>query len=134
MSNNYKPPYHSDINETFIIEPEILTGQTVVSACTAIYTTEIISCSGDSVVLLSSGFTEFNTNIEPNNNETIDIGSPVRRFRKINALSGTTSIWEATIKVVTPKIELGLDSDGINREITADSSIIQDDTLLGGTY
>lgn len=132
MANNYKPLYHSDINETFIIDTE--NESATFSACTGFYTNNIISCSGDSTILLSSGVTEFNTNIEPNIDNNVNIGSPVRRFRKINALSGTTSIWEVTIKVVTPKIELGLDSDGINREITADSSIIQDDTLLGGTY
>ncbi len=134
MANNYKPPYHSDINETFIIEPLNLTGGTIVSACTAVYTNSVISCSGDSQINLYSGLTEFNTNLTPKNDATIDAGTPIKRFRNINTVSGTSSVWTSTIKVSTPTLDLGYDSEGNLRQITANSSVIQDDTLQGGTY
>jgi len=45
---------NSSINTTFIIEPLSITGGTpVMSACTAIYTNELISCDGDAVIQLS---------------------------------------------------------------------------------
>jgi hypothetical protein len=134
MANNYKPLYHSDINETFIIEPLELSGGTVVSACTAVYTNTVISCSGDSQINLFSGYTEFNTNLIPEIDATIDAGIPTKRFRDINTVNGTSSVWNSTIKVNTPMLDLGYDSLGNLRQITANNSIIQNDTLLGGTY
>ena len=130
----FKPLYHSDINETFIIEPEQLTGSTIVSACTGVFTNTIYSCSGDSQINLFSGVTQFNTNIEPNTDATIDVGTPIKRFRNINTVSGTSTIWTSTIKVTTPTLDLGNDSQGNLRQITANNSIIQDDTLLGGNF
>ncbi len=134
MSINYRPLYHSDINETFIIEPENLSGSTIVSACTAVFTNTIISCSGDSQINLSTGVVNFNTNIEPLTENNIDLGSSPKRFRNISTVSGTSTVWTSTIKVTTPTLDLGLDSQGNSRQITANNSIIQDDSLLGGTY
>lgn len=134
MSINYRPLYHSDINETFIIEPENLSGSTIVSACTAVFTNTIISCSGDSQINLSTGVVNFNTNIEPLTDNNIDLGSTPKRFRNISTVSGTSTVWTSTIKVTTPTLDLGLDSQGNSRQITANNSIIQDDSLLGGTY
>ena len=130
----FKPLYHSDINETFIIEPESLSGDTIVSACTGVYTNTIVSCSGDSQINLFSGVTEFNTNLVPKNDATIDVGTPIKRFRNINTVSGTSTVWTSTIKVTTPMLDLGNDSQGNLRQITANNSIIQDDTLLGGNF
>ena len=130
----FKPLYHSDINETFIIEPEQLTGSTIVSACTGVFTNTIYSCSGDSQINLFSGVTQFNTNIEPNTDATIDVGTPIKRFRNINTVSGTSTVWTSTIKVTTPILDFGNDSQGNLRQITANNSIIQDDTLLGGNF
>jgi hypothetical protein len=62
------------------------------------------------------------------------LGSPIKRFRDINTISGTTSYWTATVKVISPEIDLGFDTLGNSRIITADSSVIQGDTLLGGTF
>lgn len=72
--------------------------------------------------------------IVPNTDDTINLGSPFRRFRNINTVSGTTSYWTATVKVKTPEIDLGLDSSGNTRTITANNSVIQDDILNGGNY
>jgi len=134
MAINYRPLYHSDINETFIIEPDNLTGSTVISACTAIFTNNVISCSGDSKINLSTGLVEFNTNIVPNVDNNIDAGTTIKRFRNINTVSGTSTVWTSSIKVTTPTLDLGNDSQGNLRQITANNSIIQDDTLLGGSF
>ena len=134
MAINYRPLYHSDINETFIIEAEILTGSTIVSACTAVFTDSVISCTSYSQINLYSGITEFNTNLVPDLDATIDVGTSIKRFRDINTVSGTSSVWTSTIKVTTPMLDLGNDSQGNLRQITANNSIIQDDTLLGGSF
>lgn len=123
----------SNINETFIIEP-LLINSDVLSACTAVITNNLISCSGDSQIHLSSGGTIFNTNIIPENDASIDVGSIMKRFRDINTISGSSSVWTSSIKVITPNLDLGLDSFGEYRQITANNSIIQNDTLMGGTY
>lgn len=211
----------SDINQTFIIEPQSITGGTpVVSACTAVYTNLLVSCSGDSMISLSSGFTQFNNNIivngaisgssfysggtnvydiilsaitendiyltgatfsggtliltrndnqniyatftgntsgtcisdlhvtnlygcspivlhndlVPNIDGAIDLGTPIKRFRDINTVSGTSTVWTSTTSVTTAALILGLDSSGNTRTITANNSVIQDDILFGGVY
>ena len=131
MDNNFRPLYHSDINETFIIEAN---NTETISACTAVFTNNIVSCSGDSQIHLSSGQTIFNTSIIPEIDNNIDVGTPLKRFRNINTVSGTSSVWTSTVKVVTPILDLGNDSLGNLRQITANNSIIQDDILLGGNY
>ena len=128
----------SDINQTFIIEPIFFSsGSTapVISACTAVYTNLIISCDGDAKIdITNSGETIFNTNIVPLTDATIDLGSTARRFRDVNTVSGTSTYWTATTSVTTAMLDLGVDSSGNTRQITANNSIIQNDTLLGGTY
>lgn len=124
----------SDINQTFIIEPLAITSSTIVSACTAVYTDNIISCSGDSEIILSSGATYFNTDILPVVDATIGLGLPGNRFRVVNSVSGLSTYWTATTSVTTAMLDLGNDTDGNLRQITANNSIIQNDTLLGGTY
>lgn len=212
---------NSSINKTIIIEPMTITGGTpVISACTAIYTNEIISCSGDTTIQLTSGSTIFNNNIIVNGNvsgdtfysggtdiydviisaitdndiyftgatfsggtliltrnddenifatftgntsgdcitdlfvtniygcspiilhddllpvtdNTVNLGIPSRRFRDVNTVSGTSTTWTSTVNVITPNLDLGFDSSGNTRIITANNSIIQDDCLLGGQY
>ena len=125
----------SSINQMFIIEPMLITGDTpVISACTAVYTDAIISCSGDAEIILGTGQTIFNTSIIPLLDAVIDLGVPLQRFRDINTVSGTSSVWTSTISVTTPLLDLGYDSMSNLRQITADNSIIQDDFLHGGIY
>jgi hypothetical protein len=126
----------SDINQTFIIEPLLVTGATTptFTACTGVYTNEIISCSGDSQILMSSGGTFFNSSIIPQLDDTIDLGTTFTRFRNINTVSGSTTVWSASTSMSTPILNLGMDTGGNARIITADSSVMQDDTLLGGVY
>ena len=123
---------NSNLKQSFLVVPSL--NQETLSACTAIYTNEIISCSGDSIVFLSSGETVFNTSIKPLIDGTIDAGTPLKRFRDINTISGTTTVWSATTSVTTPTLNLGLDSLNNLRIINADNSIVQDDTLFGGQY
>ena len=135
MNNEYRPPYHSDINETFIIEALGDSAVfTAITACTEVVTNLVVSCSGDSKIQLSSGETVFNTSITPVTDSTIDIGTPIKRFRNINTISGSSSFWVSTVNISTPNLDLGLDLGGNSRVITANNSIIQDDTLLGGNF
>jgi hypothetical protein len=61
----------SGINQTFIIEPLSMTGGSpTLSACTALYTNAIQSCSGDTSIYLSNGVITFNGNIYTNNSIT----------------------------------------------------------------
>lgn len=56
-----------DINQTFIIEPLLVTGDTpIVSACTAVYTNAISSCSGDTQIFLGNGLITFDGNLYTN--------------------------------------------------------------------
>lgn len=89
-------------------------------------TNELKSCESSGITLSSD--------IVPSPNETINLGTGSRRFRSINTLSGTSSYWTSTVKVITPELDLGLDSSGNTRTITADNSVIQDDVLNGGDY
>ena len=72
--------------------------------------------------------------ITPVIDDTINFGTPIKRFRDINTVSGTTSVWTATTKIYTPELDLGLDNLGNQRTITANNSVIQNDTLNGGTF
>ena len=123
----------SNINQTFIIES---TGGVtpILSACTAFYTNNIISCDGDAEIILGTGQTIFNTTLIPLLDATIDLGIPTQRFRDINTISGTSTVWSSTISVTTPLLNLGIDSSGNTRQITANNSIVQDDFLHGGIY
>lgn len=73
-------------------------------------------------------------NVVPVTNETIDLGTSITRFREINTLSGNSSYWTSTVKVITPQLDLGLDGDSNSRIITANNSVIQNDILFGGSF
>lgn len=81
----------------------------------------------DSIIVIPDG-------IIPTTGDTKSIGTPARRFRDINTISGTSTVWTSTDRVITPNLDLGLDGLGNSRIITANNSIIQDDTLNGGTF
>lgn len=127
------------INKTIIIQPPSLTGgNPTISACTALYTDTISACT--SAVTINGGLvikpTEvtLHKDLVPPTDNTISIGTPNKRFRGLNSLSGKTTLWSATTRVTTPEIHLGLDVSGNSRTITADNSIIKFDCLNGGTY
>ena len=80
--------FGSQINTTYILEPLIVTGDTpTLTACTALYTNQIISCSGDTTIFLSNGVINFDGNIYTNDNISANT---------VNAstyLSGGTNIY-----------------------------------------
>ena len=59
----------SNINETFIIEP-IFVGTDIISACTAVYTNELLSCSGNTKIFMGSGVITFDGNLYTNDSLT----------------------------------------------------------------
>src|SRR5215208_6915639 len=59
----------SDINQTFIIESLVTSGSSY-SACTALYSNAISSCSGDTTIFLNNGTIVFDGNIYTNDNIT----------------------------------------------------------------
>ena len=107
------------------------------SCLSEIFVNEISSCLtaitiNDELIVLS-GIT-LTGNLVPYLDAQSDIGTPLKRFRQINTVSGTSTVWSATTKIYTPQVDLGLDSLSESRIITADNSIIQNDILLGGTF
>jgi len=61
----------SSINETFIIEQLSITGGSpTLTACTALYTNAVISCSGDTQIFMGSGIITFDGNLYTNNDLT----------------------------------------------------------------
>jgi len=125
----------SDINQTFILEPLEITGNTTtLSACTAIYTNRLISCDDDGTIIILRDNIEVSKNIIPLIDGENDLGIPSLRFRNINTISGASSVWTSTQKINTPEIDLGLSSLDENRIITANNSIIENDILNGGVY
>jgi len=57
---------NSNINQTFIIEPAS-NAIPVISACTSVYTNNILSCSGDTQIFMGTGVITFNGNLYTNN-------------------------------------------------------------------
>lgn len=100
------------------------------SACTGIWTSNIYGCSPitiqDELILTND--------VTPETDGVVNLGTPIKRFRDINTISGTSTVWESTNKIITPTLDLGLDSNNESRIINADNSILQNDILLGGTY
>lgn len=87
----------------------------------------------DNIYDCVSGIT-LHGDIVPVTDNTINLGTVLKRFRNINTVSGTTTVWTATTSVYTPELDLGLDSLGNQRKITANNSVIQNDTLNGGIF
>jgi hypothetical protein len=104
---------------------------------TELFVDEISSCltaiTINNELIVLSGIT-LTGNIIPSSDGQSDIGSPIKRFRDINTISGTSTIWSATTKIYTPEVDLGLDSLGNSRIITPDSSVLNNDILSGGTF
>ncbi len=147
MSSNFCG--NSDITKIFVVEPASsvsfsaetidITGDTTIGGdiinCgtgSTIYTENIVAC--DTGVTVNNAITIYPTDIVPTTDNLINFGSPIRRFRNINTVSGTSTVWESTGIIYTPILNLGQDLSGNTREITAENSIIQDDILNGGSY
>ena len=62
---------NSNINETFIIEPLSITGGSpTLTACTALYTNSVESCSGNTKIIMGSGVITFDGNLYTSNDLT----------------------------------------------------------------
>jgi hypothetical protein len=58
-----------DINQTFVVEP-LDNNIPILSACTALYTNNILSCSGDTQIFLGNGVITFDGNLYTSNDLT----------------------------------------------------------------
>ena len=117
-------PWNGTITDWSPFLSQSFTGGTG-SCITDLYVENLHSCT--------TGITLYDDVIpEPDN--TINLGTSLKRFRDINTVSGTTTYWTATVKVITPEVDLGNDSLGNPRIINANNSIIQNDILNGGTF
>ena len=119
------------INETFIVEGDY---DGIISGCTGVYTNNVISCDDDNTYIILTDKIEPSKSIIPLLDDSINLGEQNIRFREINTVSGNSTVWSSTEKIITPELDLGLDSLGNDRIITANNSILQNDILLGGTY
>jgi hypothetical protein len=109
----------------YILSGTTFTGNTSATCISDLYLDNLHGCT--------TGVTLHN-NIVPITDNTIDLGTPITRFRDINTVSGTSSYWTSTVKVITPELDLGLDSNSEIRTINANNSVIQNDILNGGNF
>jgi hypothetical protein len=121
---------NGNINQTFIIET--IEGTPTISACTGVYTNAVIDCDSDTQITLNPTNITINKDLIPSD-INIDLGSIGSRFRNINVISGSSLFWSAAT-VTTTEIDLGLDSSGEQRTLTANNLVISNDILNGGTY
>lgn len=112
------------VSETFIIGASA-------SGCTANHNI-INSCDFDTSIKLDENI-NIDSPLLPENDNLIDIGSPFKRFREINVVSGSSTIW-TSVEISTPSLDLGLDSKNESRILTANNSLFQYDNLNGGGY
>jgi hypothetical protein len=119
------------LNKTFIISS---TPVVPIIPCSAYTTNLIFSCDGSKTFTFDGTTITPHKDIIPISDGVINIGTQVKRFRDVNTISGTSTVWTSTNVVNTPNLNLGLDSDGNQRIITANNSVIVDDILFGGTY
>lgn len=102
---------------------------------TDLFVTNMYGCSPITVhdnLILLSGLT-FSGDFVPDSDGSGNIGTPAKRFREVNTISGTSSYWTSTTVSATT-INLGLDTEGNPRILNADSSILNNDCLEGGIY
>lgn len=86
MSCNNNTP---NVNKTFIIEPLSITGgNPTLSACTALYTNLVESCSGDTTISMGTGLVTFNSNVNGINSFTANT------IEATTYLSGGTNILD----------------------------------------
>lgn len=126
----------SNINETFIIEPVFLTGNsTTWSACTGLYTNMVISCDSALYMQFDSSLSAItsNANLVPSQDNVYSLGSPTKRYRQINTMSGSSTFWAIT-NLSAGTINLGNDLSGNPRIITPDTIILNQDLLSSGFY
>lgn len=133
-----------DITKIYVVEPiatvvQSLTANTIVTGSLTIED-DLYNCSSGSTAFFNtiSACTDntinVGANLVPTVDNTFDVGTPIRRYREVNTVNGMSSIWASTVRVVTPEVTLGYDSMGELRILNANSSILQNDVINGGSY
>jgi hypothetical protein len=120
-----------NINKTFIISS---TPIVPVLPCSAVTTNIMFNCNGSNTFTFTGDTITPHKSIIPNIDNTLNLGTVSKRFRDVNTVSGTSTVWTSINQVITPNLNLGFDSDNNQRIITANNSIIVNDTLFGGNY
>lgn len=134
---------NADIVKYLVVQPEegaSITGSTSdftvggnLYVCSGTTFTDVIDpCTTG--VTINSNFTVYSASTQPVSDGTKTLGTPTRRWRDVNTVSGTSTVWTSTNTVITPNLDLGQDTLGNTRIITADNSVIQNDILNGGSY
>lgn len=113
-----------NLNDTIFYNSGEVFFNGVITACTGVHTSNIYGCSPITI----------HNDLLPVTDGDLDLGSTTKRFRDVNTISGTSTVWAVTNKIITPEIDLGLDSLGNNRVINANNSVIQNDILNGGVF
>lgn len=125
------------IRETFIIDQSGNAGSGTTS-CELTVTNLLQSCSGDTTISMESGAIVVSSTIIPETDNTSDLGITSRRFRQLNSISGTSTYWSTqsldASNIRTNMIDLGTDSQNNLRILNADSSVLANDTVVGGSY
>lgn len=133
-----------DITKIYVVEPvatvvQSLTANTILTGSLTIED-DLYNCGSGSTAFFNtiSACTEdtinVGSNLTPIFDGSVDAGTPLRRYREVNTVNGMSSIWASTVRVVTPEVTLGYDSTGELRILTANSSILQNDVINGGSY
>jgi hypothetical protein len=94
----------------------------------------MFNCDGSNTFTFTGDTITPHKSIIPNIDNTLNLGTISKRFRDVNTVSGTSTVWTSINQVITPNLNLGFDSDNNQRIITANNSIIVNDTLFGGNY
>lgn len=68
------------------------------------------------------------TIIEPTTDDSVDLGTPFKRFRSLNVVNGVAVNFTATTRVMTPEILLG------STTITENNIVLSGYTLEGGSW
>lgn len=124
-----------ELNQTFVIEapPNIGGGY----GCDNIIIDSVMSCSGDTIIKLSTDNVSINQTLLPAT-ALVDLGTTVKRFRSINTVSGTSTYWTTNIirsaVINAEAINLGSDILNNNRVITANTALLIGDSLGGQVY
>ena len=69
-----------------------------------------------------------NTVIEPTLDNSVDVGTPIKRFRSLNTVNGVAVSFTASTRVTTPEIVLG------TTIVTENNIILSGYTLEGGIW
>ena len=120
-----------NVNKTFVISS---TPVTPFNPCSGITTNDMVSCDGSKTFTFSGDSITTHKDIIPELDDIITLGTENKRFRDVNMVNGISTVWTSTNQIITPNLNLGLDSQGNSRIITSDNSIIENDVLFGGTY